>query len=87
MFTVDAQKYDKIKVSITNEEVLKVIKQAYAIKFKRSLELFVKDGWLMSYECTSYHNNDWEYVKFREATSEEIEQYAFWLKLKDLFKE
>ena len=87
MFTVDAQKYDKIKVSITAEEVLKVIQRAYSSKFRRSLDIKVKDGWVMKYECTSYHNNDWEWERSHVATEAEIEQYAFWCQIKEIFEE
>ena len=87
MYAVDGIKSENVRVGIPGKEVIRVIQNAYYEKFKRSLELLVKDGWLMSYECTSYHNNDWEYVKFREATEAEIEQYAFWCQIKELFED
>ena len=86
-FTVKGFYSKDVEVSVSNAELLKAIERAWHRKHTYSLEIYIKDGWLMSYECTSGHNNDWGYTKFRLATPEEIEQYAFWLKLKDLFKE
>ena len=87
MFSVKGIKSEKVNITVSGKEILEVIKTSYRTKFNRTLPLLVEDGWLMSYECTSCHNNDYEYVKVREATEAEIEQYAFWCQIKELFED
>lgn len=87
MFPVEGIKTEKVRISISQDELLRLIKNAYYTKFGRGLDIKIEDGFIMRYECTSFHNNDYEYVPLRVATNEEIEQYAFWCQIKELFEE
>ena len=87
MYLVKGSARKDFIVDLPNKEILRVIKEAYISKFKKRLDIEVQDGFLMQWECTSYHNNDWEWCKSSPATDEEIERYAFWSQIKELFVE
>ena len=87
MFNVQGEKVEKVRVTISKEEMLRVIRETYQRNFKKRLDIEVQNRFIMKWECTSYHNNDWEWTREREASQEEIERYAFWCQIKELFKE
>ncbi len=76
-----------VTVDIDIKDLLRLLKDLFYKKYKISSNLKIVNGMLQKYECTSYHNNDWEYVDDRPATSEELEAFALWKQIEGLFSE
>lgn len=85
---VKATKTEKVEVEVSAEDLLNALGEHYlrATGINPN-SLMIKGDIKYVYECTSLHNNDWEYVPERLATAKELEVYKLWKEIKKVINE